>query len=237
MKLRRNINKKQALSALAIAAAMALLLAFLLAGCSALDVVGKTAIITFQALLDKTSGSVALEAATNRWVLTSPQGEKFEWSVDFSGQGPDFRLAFDATPYLQAGLDPTLLPAERYQFDPRERTLSLRFEVGAERFTYKGSPSPLDTFTRIVQKHRPLIGYHEALDHYGISLGDGNMLEWAKDMDKNDKDLVFVLNPKPLLQAGVDPARITGWVFTKVPVKHGKSKAVEVDMFLKPYNL
>ena len=228
-----NMKRKQALPAIAAAAALALLLA----GCSALDVVGKTAISTFQVLLERTSGSVALEAATNRWVLSSPDGEKFEWSVDFSGEGPDFRVALDATPYLQAGLDPTLLSAERYQFDPRDRTLSLRFDIGAEKFTYSGSPSPLDTFTRIVQKHRPIIGYHEALDHYGIALGDGNMFEWAKDMDKNDKDLVFVLNPGPLIQAGVDPARITGWVFAKVPVKDEKGKPVEVDKFLKPFNL
>jgi hypothetical protein len=163
-------------------------------------------------------------------VLSSPGGERFEWSGDFSGDGPDFRVTLDATPYLQAGLDPARLPAERYRYDPLGRTLSLQFEIGAEKFTYKGSPSPLDTFTRIVQKHRPIIGYHEALDHYGIALGDGNMFEWAKD-------LVFVLNPEPLIQAGVDPARITGWVFAKVPVKDAKGQSVEVDKFLRPYNL
>jgi hypothetical protein len=42
--------------------------ALIVAGCSALDVVGKTAITTFQTLLETTAGSVAIDAATNRWV-------------------------------------------------------------------------------------------------------------------------------------------------------------------------
>jgi len=48
---------------------------------------------------------------------------------------------------------------------------------------------------------------------------------------------VFVLNPEPLLKAGVDPAKITGWVFTKIPVKDKSGKTVEVDKFVKPYDL
>jgi len=56
------------------------------------------------------------------------------------------------------------------------------------------------------------------------------MFEWAKDM-------VFVLNPAPLIAAGVDAARIQGRVFAKVPVKDAAGKTIEVDKFLKPYSL
>jgi len=212
-------------------------LSLIFAGCSALDVVGKTAITTFQVLMDKERGSVALDPATNRWVLTSPGGEKFEWSASLAGAGPDFRVSLAAAPYLAAGLDPAALPAERYEYDASAGTLALVFEIGKEQFKYPGSPGPLETFTQIVAKHRPIIGYHAALDHYGIALGDGNMFEWAKDLATNDKDIVFVLNPEPLLKAGVDPAKITGWVFTKIPVKDKSGKTVEVDKFVKPYDL
>ena len=109
--------------------------------------------------------------------------------------------------------------------------------MGTDAFTYRGAPAPLDTFKEIVRTHRPIIGYHVALDHYGIALGDGNMFEWAKDMSKNDKDMVFVLNPEPLKAAGVDAGKITGWIFTKIPVKDGAGKTVDVDKFVKPYNL
>ncbi len=208
-----------------------------LAGCSALDVVGKTSVTTFQALTEESRGSIAFDATANRWVLASPGGERFGWSSDFSGIGPDFVVALDATPYLAAGLDPAKLPSGRYSFDAQTRVLSLSFEVGSAKFSYPGDRTPLSTFQKIVETQRPIIGYHAPLDHYGIALGDGNMFEWAKDMGKNDKDMVFVLNPAPLIAAGVDPARITGWVFAKVPVKDQSGKSVEVDKFLKPYDL
>ena len=63
------------------------------------------------------------------------------------------------------------------------------------------------------------------------------MFEWAKDMATNDKDIVFVLNPEPLVAAGVDPSRIAGWLFAKIPVKDASGKTVDVDKFVKPYNL
>ena len=49
--------------------------------------------------------------------------------------------------------------------------------------------------------------------------------------------MVFVLNPEPLKAAGVDPAKIKGWIFTKIPVKDSVGKDVQVDKFVKPYNL
>jgi hypothetical protein len=76
-----------------------------------------------------------------------------------------------------------------------------------------------------------------AMDHYGVSLGDGNLFEWAKDMAANDKDIVFALNPAPIIAAGADPARIAGWTFTKVTVDDENGKPVEVDKILKPFDL
>jgi hypothetical protein len=63
------------------------------------------------------------------------------------------------------------------------------------------------------------------------------MFEWAKDLSTNDKDIVFVLDPGPFIAAGVDPGRIEGWVFAKVPVMDASGKPVEVDKILKPYDL
>jgi hypothetical protein len=223
------ITRKALQAALAAAA-----VAVVLAGCTALDVVGTTAVTTFKALVEKEASAISLDSATGRWALASPGGERFEWSSSFAVTGPDFLVSFDAKPWTEAGLDPARLPAGLYSFDPASGRLSLAFEFGS-----RGSAagSPLESFSSIVKEYRPRIGYHAALDHYGIALGDGNMFEWAKDMAKNDKDIVFVLNPAPLIEAGVDPAKITGWVFAKVPVKDAAGKDVQVDKFLKPYNL
>jgi hypothetical protein len=219
----------------AIAAIAAVVL--ILAGCSGLDVVGSKAITTFGTLMEKEAGSVTRDADSGRWVLASPDAERFELSSDFSAGGPSFRMSFDATPFLDAGLDPAKLSPDLYSFEPATRTLSLSFETGKDVFSYKGIPAPLDTFKEIVRTHRSIIGYHAALDHYGIALGDGNMFEWAKDMATNDKDMVFVLNPEPLKAAGVDPGKVKGWIFTKIPVKDSEGRDVKVDKFVKPYNL
>ena len=88
-----------------------------------------------------------------------------------------------------------------------------------------------------MRQHRNVIGYHGALDHYGVSIGAGNLFEWAKDLRANDKDIVFVLNPSPFIDAGVDIAGIQGWVFAKVTVDDENGKPVEVDKLLKPFNL
>ena len=47
-------------------------------------------------------------------------------------------------------------------------------------------------------------------------------------MDKNDKDIVFVLNPQPFIKAGVDPNKIDGWIYAKVG---------EDYKLLKPFDL
>lgn len=76
-----------------------------------------------------------------------------------------------------------------------------------------------------------------------MNLGDGNLFEWAKDMKTNrstnenqDKDIVFVLNPEPLIAAGVNPDKVKGWVYTTVKVDID-GKPTDVYKFLKPFNL
>jgi hypothetical protein len=221
-----------------VPAALAVLAALgSLAGCSALDVVGKTAVTSFESFLTAVPDGPGLDASSGRFYVRSPGGERFEWSSDFSGGGPDFLVSFDATPFLEAGLRPERLPPERYSLDPAAQRLSLAFEAGGERFAYRDGPSPLEGFRKIARAYRPLVGYHQALDHYGLALGDGNMFEWAKDLSANDKDMVFALDPGPLLAAGVEPAAVRGWLFAKVEVMDSAGAKTQVDKFLKPYEL
>jgi len=165
-------------------------------------------------------------------VLTSPQGEKFEWSTDFSKTDSDISMEIDAKPFINAGLDATKLPQDKFQYNPTSNKLIIYSQVSDKTFAYKEKVTPSDSFNQIVEKHKGLIEYHESLDHYGISIGNGNKFEWAKDMSKNDKDIVFVLNPQPLIDAGVDPNKIDSWIFTKI-----EHMDKEFDVILKPYNL
>ncbi len=212
-------------------------LAGVLSACDQADVIGKTAVTSFDSLVDKLGDKVSFDESKQSWVLVSPAGETFEWSKDFGSDVPDAAVEFDAAPFLSAGLDPAKLPSDQYSYDIGTGKVRMAYEFSQDGFTYSGEATPTDTFQKIVDTNRKLIGYHAQLDHYGIALGNGNMFEWAKDMSKNDKDMVFVLNPQPFIDAGVDTAKVEGWVFGKVKVDNGKGKMVEVDKLLKPFDL
>ena len=217
--------------------ASVLVIGVLLTACQATDVVGKVAVTSFKAVLDKITDKVTDDSANNYWVLQSPMGDQFEWSKDFSGSNPDAVVDFDATPFINAGLLVEKLPADQYQYDKATNRIAMPHEFGQDNFTYSGNATALDTFKKIVKTHRDIIGYHEVLDHYGIKLGNGNMFEWAKDMSTNDKDIVFVLNPQPFIDAGMDPNKVDGWAFAKVEVKDDNGQKELVDKLLRPFNL
>ncbi len=209
-----------------------------MAGCSATDVVGRISATSFESVLTAMGDKVTTDEMNNGWSLQSPGGERLVWSKDFSAAGkPDLMMEFNAQPFLDAGLDPKKLPEGTYWYDPATKLLMVHSEQGTDKFTNTGDTKPMDTFRQIIATHRNIIGYHEKLDHYGIAFGNGNMFEWAKDMAANDKDIVFVLNPQPFIDAGVDAAAIREWLFAKVEIKDANGKKELVDKFLKPYNL
>jgi len=179
--------------------------------------------------------SISEDEKNGGWSITSPEGnEKFIWSKDFSASTPhDVMLEFDLKPFVDAGLDINKLPVGT----ATEDKIMLGISLGDEELNYDGEATPLESYKKIVELKRDQIKYHEALDHYGIDLGDGNMFEWAKDMSTNDKDIVFVLNPQQFIDAGVDPSNVEGWIFAKVSVMDEDGKPIEVDKFLKPFNL
>jgi hypothetical protein len=210
-----------------------------LAACSGLsqqlDVVGKESVTSFSAVLDAAGGQVQADAMNAGWSLTAPDGAaRFIWSEDYS-RSPlhDVMLEFDAQPFIDAGLDTGKLPESIVVYGDM---LMVGRKLGADALKYDGSPTALAAYEQIVSHYRDAIGYHAALDHYGVNLGDGNLFEWAKDMSTNDKDMVFVLNPEPFINAGVDPDAIAGWAFAQVTVDVD-GKPTEVDKILKAFDL
>lgn len=223
-------------SRLLIMTTIAVLLAFSFTACQQTDVIGKTAKTTFGTLVDKLGSNVASDNENNIWTLTSPGGERFIWGKDL-GDMPDVAIEFDAAPFINAGLDVSMLPTDIYLYDQAKNKIIITRDLGKPQNAPKANATPAEGFAQIVDTNREAIGYHAKLDHYNIALGNGNMFEWAKDMSKNDKDMVFVLNPKPFIDAGVDPAKVTGWVFAKVEVLDQNNKPIQVDKFLKPYDI
>lgn len=116
----------------------------------------------------------------------------------------------DLAPFIAAGLDSSALPAEY--------TLT----------------NDVLTFER--EYNRTILGYHSSMGHFNLNFGNDNLFEWAQDVAANDKDIVFALNPEPLISAGVSPESVEGWLYDKVEM-HENGKTVERYMFLKPFNL
>lgn len=207
-----------------------------------LDVVGKSSAASFEKIINQIPEKVTADEMNAGWSLEAPDGSvRFIWSEDYS-KSPihDIMLEMDAKPFIDAGLDFSKLP-ENYAV--YEGKLMVGTKLGSDKLTYNGDATPLKSFEQIVKKYRTTIGYHTALDHYNVNVGDGNLFEWAKDMSINgstgenqDKDIVFVLNPEPLIAAGVDPAKVDGWVYAQVTVDVN-GKPTQVYKFLKPFNL
>jgi hypothetical protein len=204
--------------------------------CGKLDVVGTDSTASFDKVLKQIPQAVTSDEMTGGWSLAAPDSSvRFIWSKNYA-ESPlhDVMLELDASPFIAAGLDPERLPEN---FVIYEDKIMVGTKLGQEQLQYQGEITPLASYEQIVKLKRSSVGYHGALDHYGVNLGDGNLFEWAKDMGTNDKDIVFVLNPEPFIAAGVDPSKIEGWAFAKVTVDDANGKPVEVDKILKPFNL
>ena len=204
------------------------------AGCtSQLDVVADKSISSFESVINELP--IEADSEDSSWIITAPDNSaKFFWSMDFSSTTDyDVKLELNSQPFINAGLDISKLPEGVINGDK----IILGTDLSDEKLTYNGEATPLDSYKKIVEKSRDSIGYHAALDHYGIDLENGNMFEWAKDISTNDKDVVFVLNPQMFIDAGVNPQEVEGWVFAKVETMDKDGKKIEVDKFLKPFDL
>lgn len=213
-----------------------MLMAGMIISCGNLDVVATDSVKSFDRVLQQIPQSVSADEMNGGWSLGAPDTTaRFIWSKNFA-ESPmhDVMLEFDAAPFIAAGLDPARLPPS---FAFYEGHIMVGRKLGEEQLSYQGAATPLASYEQIVKLKRSAIGYHGALDHYGINLGEGNLFEWAKDMRTNDKDMVFVLNPEPFIAAGVNPSGIEGWVFDKVTVDDENGKPIQVDKLLKPFNL
>lgn len=202
------------------------------------DVVAVHAVRSYDALLRAPGVSVARRDAAGAWVLTSPGVETFTFGGDNAAGSNELVVTFDARPFLAAGLNPSLLPAgAQVEGDGASARVVMRYDKGAGIFNDDAESQPAQALQDLVRNHRMMLGYHAALGHFGLTLGNGNMVEWAKDQQANDKDLVFVLNPQPFADAGVDVANVQGWVLADVPVMDAQGRKSTARKLLRFYNL
>jgi len=217
-------------------AGLALTSMALLTACASTDTIGKFAVKSFDEVALALEVTPSYVEENDAWALTSPTGERFLLSSDFSGSN-DVLHELDLQTFVTAGLDVAKLDPQLYQVDANNAKLLVVGDLGTKNLGVDSSKSMKDAVESIVKNYRDSIGYHSKLDHYGIALGNGNMLEWASDMSKNDKDLVIILNPEPLIEAGVDPTKLEGWAYAEVEMMDENENPIFMFKFLKPFEI
>jgi hypothetical protein len=193
--------------------------------CSDADLVGKDSVRAFEEILQfLPAGDVGSE-----WSVVAPDG-----GASFLWNGESMNMLVNIEPFVEAGLN----AAQLGNITDGVLVTNADFESLKLEKT-----KAIDDFRAMVGKERKKLGYHFDLDHYNLLCGDGNLFEWAKNMDKNgttkenqDKDIVFVLNPEPLIAAGVNAERVNGWVYAQVKVDIN-GKKTDVWKFLKAFDL
>lgn len=199
-----------------------------LTGCAATDVVLKYSPDSLDAIVDAYPAIVTDNTAIDHYYYVTVDSETtLKVSRDYSLTGKeDIVIQTPLQPFLDAGLDVTKL-GDGYRAD------DTMFYMTAD---YGNGTGMKDTLTKSVFEsvtyNRATLSYHQALDHYGVKL-PGGKIEWAKDYKTNDKDIVFVIAAKPLVDIGVDVQNIDGWVFKTMQDEDGN----DIDVLLKPYDL
>ena len=203
-----------------------IIIALLFTGCADADVVLKYSQKSFEDII-KTFPNINSEAGDNYYILTVDGETSLEISKNYADTGNgDILLSTPLKPFIDAGLDISKLSGD-YKTDKDNFYLAGDFGNGS------GAEATVDkALFESVKNDRAALSYHEALDHYGIAL-PGGKFEFAKDYKTNDKDVVFVINAKPLSDIGVDVHHIDGWTFKTMQ----DNKGVDVDVLLKPYDL
>lgn len=198
-----------------------------LSACQATDVVAKRAALSMAAL----EPSLDIASADSSVALNFPSGDRAEFSLDMSGP-IDVVVSLGGGPFLAAGLDPARLPEG---WILRGDRLEAGFDLADEGSSLDKSLAGI--VAALGRGARSRLGYHEELDHFGLELSPYLLLEWADEAEKNDKDLVLVLDPELIAGAGGDPALVEGWILADVTVKGPDGAMITKPKLLRPFQI
>lgn len=200
-----------------------------------LDVVGRQSTLAFERLVGKATNLISKQE--NGWRLSAPDGSaQLDLRETASETGPEAYLSIDLAPFTAAGMDAAKL-------SPHYEVLENRLLLGMQVEKEYAANNPLEAYNILLSHHRAHIGYDTGMDHFHIEFGHGNMFEWAKNLETHsgtgkaqEMDMVFVLDPEPLVQAGLNPNNVEGWQYKKVTMG-GHGKTMEAWKLLKAIDI
>ncbi len=220
--------------AIGLAALLAVAALSALTTTGALDIIGRWSVPAFEVILEAMPDRVSEEPSYGGWAVQSPDSSaKFIFrSTTSVKDGYDLTFVLDAAPFIAAGADIARLPGA----SSSDGKIYLGKDL-ADAIDGNEAASPVDAYRAILDANRSGIKYHAEMGHFGISLGGGNMFEWAKEPGSNGLDIVFVLNPEPFKEAGADINSIDGWGLAKIKVMDESGRMVPVDKLVKAVDL
>lgn len=182
-------------------------------------------------------------SALQHWGFKLPTGEKFEWSKDMSANKADFAMVVLADPLIKAGLDVSKLDQNEWIYKPAEREegqdlpnrLIKPYNISDKKETSNGSE---DSMRRLLKADPKMIKYHKEQQHYRLTLGEGNEMQWTEKLGINDADMIFVLKAEPLVKAGLDVNKLegSGWVFRRAS-KDNMGMGENPDQIIKIFDI
>ena len=210
-------------SAAAVYAVIVIASAIMLSANPKLDVVANYAVESFKSLGEE----IGLSGGNERiYDVYSPDG------TEVFSYGESVMLTIDTGWFVKAGFDPDKFGGEAAVGDSRFTITSNHVE-GVD---MANENDIFDTFENVLRSNRHALEYHMDHDLFELHLGGGNAYRWAKDWRANTRGMTFVLNPQPLIEAGLEAENLEGWTFASINMMHGPERGQTVPRLLKNYS-
>ena len=157
-----------------------------------------------------------------------------------SANKADFAVVLLADPLTEAGLDIEKLDKNVWLYEPAGKDemgvdlpnrLIKPYNISDKKEIANGSE---DSMRRLLKADTSMIKYDEQQKNYRLSLGNGNEVQWTEELGINDADMIFVLEAKPLVDAGLDINKLddSGWSF-----REASKDNADTDQIVKEFDI
>jgi len=142
--------------------------------------------------------------------LLLKDGDKLEWSADTSISQKDILFSFNVAPFITAGLDPSQLSGDVFEYieatDTAGGMLEYSYDAGSVK---KQNSDSIDAFNNLLAQMPDQL---EALnqDGYILNIGNGFQVHWNGEQREN-KDIALIINADELIAAGLVVDKLDGW--------------------------
>ena len=218
-----------------IAAAALCLLILTQSACRSLDVIGRDSAESFGQLLEIMNDYVAFNEQRGRYELSSPDGSAlFCWNASFSDKDEfDFMIYIKADVFISAGMNIENLPSG-FIYEDGWLITGTKAASGPSADSYAESPE--DSYRLILDFSRESLSFHYEGGHFSLNTGADNSFEWAKDLNENENAVIFMLDPKPFSDAGINTGQISGWELKTVS-SHAGMSMVHTEKLVKSFSI